>query len=330
MESPAAAAPLDPAESPPAPPQEEPAASVPLPDFRPSFGRRYVVAPFWAGLLGGAVFFWILALNLSCQKAGVIGEVRALPSFVIAFAPALGIALWLGYLGPVQSYATLFGRIAGALFYGILTAVCWLALLVVAFDAGNASEKTGFFVISLVGPLIAALALLRLYGLGAFRARRAKIAAATGAVLLVSTFPYSAALRCRLGFGDWCAAAAADLAARNDHLAAARYGARGCDADDAAACTMAGREHQRGQGLPRDLAKAEVFFRRGCALGDADACERVHGIELSKRCDHYSAFACRELAEAYTRGRGVDSDRNIAAQFYRKACLLGESAACGR
>ena len=40
------------------------------------------------------------------------------------------------------------------------------------------------------------------------------------------------------------------------------------------------------------------MFRRGCALGDERACGRVHAVELEKRCDRFSAVACKELAEA--------------------------------
>jgi hypothetical protein len=316
----------------------EPAASgaepsstpTPLPSFRPRFGQRYVVAPFWAGLLGGGILVWLFALAISFDKAGVIEDLDELSAFGIAFASALGIALWLGYRGPVRSYAALFGRIVGAIFYGVITAALWLALLIAVFDVADVSKRTGFFVISLGGALFAALALLRLHGIGASRPRRIGIAAGIGAVLLASTFAYSAALRCRLGASVWCAAAAEERSDQGDHRAAAEYGARGCDADDALSCTMAGIEYQRGEGIPRDLAQAERFFRRGCALGDAGACGRVHGIELSKRCDRSGAFACRELAEAYARGRDVDQDRGIAAHYYRKACLLGEATACGR
>lgn len=341
MESSAAAAPPDPADPPPAPPAPEPAApgsepssststETPLPSFRPRFGQRFVVTPFWAGLLGGGVLVWIFALAISFKRAGVIEELDELSAFGVAFASAVGIALWRGYHGPVRSYAALFGRIVGAIFFGGVTVALWLALLIAVFDAADVSKRTGFFVISLGGALFAALALLRLHGIGASRPRRIGIAAGVSAVLLVSTYSYSAALRCRLGAGEWCATAAEERADRGDHRAAAEYGARGCDDDDALSCTMAGIEYQRGQGIPRDLAQAERFFRRGCALGDEGGCGRVHGIELSKRCGRAGAFACWELAEAYAHGRDVDQDRESAAHYYRKACLLGEATACGR
>ena len=48
---------------------------------------------------------------------------------------------------------------------------------------------------------------------------------------------------------------------------------------------------------------------------------RVHGIELDKRCQRYSAFACKELADDYTRGDGVDRDMAAALRYRQKACF---------
>jgi len=116
-------------------------------------------------------------------------------------------------------------------------------------------------------------------------------------VILASVIPASPSLRCRFGSGASCAEVAADASDTGDRDDAREYGDRGCSRGFGAACTVAGLALQRGEGGKRDLAGAELLFRRGCALGDEVACGRVHGIELDKRCQRYSAFACKQLAD---------------------------------
>src|SRR5262249_40208417 len=188
----------------------------------------------------------------------------------------------------------------------------------------HVDDLSAFLTIAFTSILFGGLALLRLYGLGTSRPRRIKIAAATAALLFISIFPASPSLRCRLGSGDACAEVARDAFDRADYEESFDYGDRGCNRGVATACTLAGLALQRGDGGKRDQAGAERFFPRGCALGDTVACGRVHRIELDKRCQRYSAFACKQLADDYSHGAGVDRDTAAAARYLQKACLLGD------
>src|SRR5262249_18489598 len=160
---------------------------------------------------------------------------------------------------------------------------------------------------------------------------RIKAAAAALAVLFVTAWPFSPALRCRLGSGLGCAAAAIKLESSGDHEEAAAYGERGCDRDFGPACTAAGMALQIGPDAPARRARAGGLSGRACALEDEAGCARVHVVELEKRCDRYSATACQELADDYARGRSsVGRDQAASQRYYQKACLLGADEACRR
>ena len=52
----------------------------------------------------------------------------------------------------------------------------------------------------------------------------------------------------------------------------------GCDGGDTTSCWGAGVMFAHGAGVSIDLDRAEGWFRRGCALGDARACEAVEAL----------------------------------------------------
>ncbi len=150
---------------------------------------------------------------------------------------------------------------------------------------------------------------------------------------IASVVTLSARARCALGSGQACFRAAVDAHDVADDALALRLAERGCALDDERACAMAGRGLWRGlgptAGASTDRARAEGLLSSGCALGSSGACESLHAVVLQRRCEGYSASACRELAEAYRTGAGVGYDAEAVQRSLRQACLLGDGEACG-
>jgi hypothetical protein len=322
---PTEAAPVDPA--PPAPPVTAPKAEDEAPPFRPTLFRTVVVGPFWAGLLGAGAALWTGSAIQAFSRAYLASRPSPPTAFFVPLLVGVGVALARGFRAPVRSYAGLAGRLFGALFFGSVCATITVLILAAIFDGLHIRDQAAFVTLALAGALLGGLALARLHGIGAERPRRIKIAAGIAAVLVVSFWPASPSLRCQLGFGEGCRAAAASRGVEGDYRTAGLLAARGCEDEDGVSCRLAGEAYQS-DGPARDLRRAEGFFREGCALGDPASCDGVHAIELEQRCDRYGAFACAELARAHATGDGMRRDAALAQRYYRKACLLGADDAC--
>jgi hypothetical protein len=295
--------------------------------FQPTRVRTWIVRPFWAGLLGAGAGMWTGSVIQLCVRARLLERLEPATAFFLPVGVALGVALWRGFRAPVQSYASLLGRVVGTLFFGGICALVAVLIAAAILDGLRVGHEAAFTVMALLGALLAGLALARIHGIGADRSRRIKIAAGAVAVLVVTAWPASPQARCRLGSGEGCREAAATLASEGDYRASGALGARGCSDGEPVACRLAGRAYQI-EGPSRDLPRAQDFFREGCALGDPASCDAVHELELEQRCDRYGTFACAELARAHATGDGAIRDRALAQRYYRKACLLGSDDAC--
>src|SRR5262249_13853113 len=110
-----AAAPAPPAPAPPAP---APPAAPPPQLRQPLWFPRVPGPPFWGGVLGGGVFLWQLGLLLSADRAHLwswIASGSVKDALVLLFViPSFGVALSLGFLTPIRSYVSLFGRAVGS------------------------------------------------------------------------------------------------------------------------------------------------------------------------------------------------------------------------
>ncbi|MFO0760662.1 MAG: hypothetical protein U0359_29560 [Byssovorax sp.] len=312
----------------PAPPPVEEKVAVEI-DFspRPSAARRFVVDPFWAGMLGAGASFFAGGLYGLLSEARVIGRPNEGVFLFVCVGSGLVAALGWGYRAPVKSYAALFGRTVGSLFFGALVAALVGVVLAMIFDANHVSVTAGMSVIALTGLGLAVLALRRIRGVIEPGPRRGRLLALAGALLFCVLWAASPALRCMLWSGRSCREAA--RTADTDREVAS-LGERGCAGDDAQSCLIAGRAYQRGDEMPRNLGKAQKLYRIGCALGEDEGCARAHGIELTMACEQHSAVGCRDLGNAYLRGDEVDQDRGAAARAFRKACLLGADDACAQ
>lgn len=326
--TPPEAIPVAPPEAVPVAPPATPPSATDLEDaalaFQPSRFRTVVTQPFWAGMLGGGVGLWLGCWLQALAQAYLIERPEIGLGFFLPLFAALGVALFRGYRSPVQSYPALVGRTLGALFFGAICAGVTGGILGTIFDGLRFRGASAAAVLAFAGAVLAGLALARLYGIGPDQSRRIKIGSAAAVVLLVTIWPAAPSLRCRLGFGEGCREA---YASQDDHRSAGLVAQRGCEHGNAVSCRLAGQTYQQ-EGPPRDLRRAEDFFREGCALGDPESCDAVHELELLQRCDRYGAFACAELARAHASGDGMKRDRALAQRYYRKACLLGADDAC--
>lgn len=88
--------------------------------------------------------------------------------------------------------------------------------------------------------------------------------------------------------------------------------------------------------------EAIPYFEKAIALGDNVGGYVILGAIYYKLQDYYNAkkyyeiacdtndaaYACLVVAEMYDRGQGVKQNSSTAAQYYHKACNLGDQRAC--
>lgn len=77
---------------------------------------------------------------------------------------------------------------------------------------------------------------------------------------------------------------------------------------DAGACTNLGINYANGAGVPKDQAKANELYKKGCDGG--------------------SANACNNLGASYTHGTGVPKDQAKAYELIKKSCDGGSKEGC--
>ncbi len=335
---PAAPAPDPPAAAAPEPPAASP---EPAPNFKPpSAFRRIVGGCFWAGFLGGGVFLWLLGVSITLGDARLVtwmrGDAVMKPIVLLILCASIVAGLSLGWSTPIKSYPSLFGRLFGSLLAGSGLAffAAYQVHEVVLRGHSSAERVEGM---ALAGALMVALAVARLRGrrirdlVRYDVAARWRVGGVAAALVLVTAWPLSPSLRCRFGRGEGCRRAGDAAERSGDQKLAAELFEKGCDEDDPLACRYAAGQYQGTvASIARNLDHAEELLRDGCVLGDDFSCGRVHAILLEKRCDHYAASACRELAEAYAAGSYVDRNQPTSTRLFQKACLLGDEQACGR
>jgi TPR repeat protein len=81
-------------------------------------------------------------------------------------------------------------------------------------------------------------------------------------------------------------------------------------------CFVVGDTYWEGRSVPRDQARAELFYARGVA-----------GLE--RACDAGEGGWCAYLGRLHERGTGVPQDLGRARALYLRACALGYGAGCG-
>ncbi|MEE2786429.1 MAG: tetratricopeptide repeat protein, partial [Myxococcota bacterium] len=152
---------------------------------------------------------------------------------------------------------------------------------------------------------------------------------------------------CDLELGSGCRQLGLILGQRGpwyDAATAAQLFARGCEFNDALACTYAGDTHLKGIGVNQDTAKAKMSFELGCDRKEAQACHQLgHGwrtglwgdVNLKHAaaayrvgCDQGHSASCTFLGTMLWLGDGVPRDRTDGRRILSQACNDGYQAAC--
>jgi TPR repeat protein len=128
--------------------------------------------------------------------------------------------------------------------------------------------------------------------------------------------PDAEARRQRMDLQQACLSAQAEACYRGGALAYASgdraravvANRRGCALGDARACNNLGDALQYGEGVERDLSAAAALFARACRLGEA--------------------LGCANLGQVTERAASSAAERARAAALYRRACAVGEVYGC--
>ncbi len=120
-----------------------------------------------------------------------------------------------------------------------------------------------------------------------------------------------------------------------------------CNGGDIDSCLFLADQYYRGDILPKNQAKARIFFRQACTKGHGDACASL-GVMLErgeggprdwngaeglyrKACDGGSAIGCNNLAVLYHE-RALREPRFLpkALDAYRSACAMQYEGSCAQ
>ena len=118
-----------------------------------------------------------------------------------------------------------------------------------------------------------------------------------------------------------------------------------CDAGEGLACRDLAAAYRRGDGVPKDPARATDLLRRGCRLGAAQVCRTLasrlargkdgpanpgDAIPLMEwACRHGDGEACRMMAEYHGGGHyGLDESRARRRAYLELGCSAGSRISC--
>lgn len=120
---------------------------------------------------------------------------------------------------------------------------------------------------------------------------------------------------------------------------------KACELRVGAACFRAGQELLRGGLIAKDAPAGLALVEKGCDANDANACTQLAALYregssvldkdlvkaaslLQRACDLKSPQGCLELGVSYDQGFGVFPDTAQAHQRYLLACTLGAGLGC--
>lgn len=131
--------------------------------------------------------------------------------------------------------------------------------------------------------------------------------------------------------------AGVDAEEAGDPAAAAELYRQACGMDDGAACALLGSKYTReGRGVEPDMDRALEYFRRGCELGNAVACDAVGQVDAyraSSAAEAESTAAAVAAAEAAVEDAAepeVDPSEPVPVtiQYLRASCDDGVAVDC--
>ena len=98
-------------------------------------------------------------------------------------------------------------------------------------------------------------------------------------------------------------------------------------------CFQIAESYRKGNGVPRDVARAAQFYEHACDGGHTEACSilgliRDGGEVYKEACDGGDAEGCWHLGNIYEEGDGESRDYGRAQESYRLACAGGYAQGC--
>lgn len=115
-----------------------------------------------------------------------------------------------------------------------------------------------------------------------------------------------------------------------------------CEEDkNSFACNEIGYAYQWGIDIKKNLKKANIYYRKGCNLGNTGACNNLaysyeKGLGMVKNydmaiklytnaCSKKNGISCNNLAYIYY---DIKNDLKSAKKYFKKSCDLGYKVAC--
>jgi len=121
---------------------------------------------------------------------------------------------------------------------------------------------------------------------------------------------------------------------------------KGCDKNNARACSQLGWKYINGSGVPKNIFQGLKFYDKACRLNYGNACGSLgfhywdgkiitqdykKAVKFYKRaCDLNNGMGCSNLGAVYGVGHGVPKDFIKELKFYLKGCRLKEGTACDK
>jgi hypothetical protein len=117
-----------------------------------------------------------------------------------------------------------------------------------------------------------------------------------------------------------------------------------CAANEPQSCYELAKMVAKGDGVPKDPARAATLYQTACdggvlaacsnlgavyAVGDGVAQDATKAVALYKRaCDGGYATACLNLGAMHFEGNGVPKNESLGARLFFRACDAGEPLGC--
>jgi TPR repeat protein len=116
-----------------------------------------------------------------------------------------------------------------------------------------------------------------------------------------------------------------------------------CESGASQGCFWTGQLYEKGETVPKDLARAASLYQKACEGGDPDTCANWAGLYqgegltddlpraaaiLDLGCKDDSAISCFNLASLHRSGHGVAKDPARAVALLAESCRLGFERGC--
>lgn len=131
---------------------------------------------------------------------------------------------------------------------------------------------------------------------------------------------------------------------KQDILTAISLYEKACEFGEMKACVNMGIFYENGHGISKNFDKALQFYDKACQNGEMNACHNAGHLVLTNKepnyfigkkffemaCEKKYAKSCFNLAIMHFEGKGTRQNKQIAKEFYGKACDFGLQMGCDK